>query len=119
MPRRSLKVKETELREERITWLWNRRGGGGVTLPARGRATGVRPEAGPQRQGEERGRLRQLEADGGPSRLIGDVVKGEERVSSEGEVASRRAELFEKATMVFDPGRSSKTRFDNGESKLI
>jgi hypothetical protein len=25
MPRRSLKVKETELREERVTWLWNRR----------------------------------------------------------------------------------------------
>jgi hypothetical protein len=25
MRRRSLKVKETELREERITWLWNRR----------------------------------------------------------------------------------------------
>ena len=25
MPRRSLKLKETELREERVTWLWNRR----------------------------------------------------------------------------------------------
>ncbi len=56
---------------------------------------------------------------GDPSRLIGNVVEGEERVSSESEVASRRAELFEKATKVFDPGRSLKTRFDNGESKLI
>jgi hypothetical protein len=56
---------------------------------------------------------------GDPGRLIGDVVEGEERVSSESKVASRRAELFEKATMVFDPGRSLKTRFDNGESKLI
>jgi hypothetical protein len=25
MPRRSLKLKETKLREERVTWLWNRR----------------------------------------------------------------------------------------------
>jgi hypothetical protein len=25
MPRRSLKVNETELREERVPWLWNRR----------------------------------------------------------------------------------------------
>jgi hypothetical protein len=23
MPRRSLKLKETKLREERVTWLWN------------------------------------------------------------------------------------------------
>ncbi len=56
---------------------------------------------------------------GDPGRLIGDVVEGEEGISSESEVASRRAELFEKATAVFDPGRSSETRFDNGESKLI
>jgi hypothetical protein len=56
---------------------------------------------------------------GDPGRLIGDVVVGEERVSSKSEVASRRAELFEKATTVFDPGRSSKTRFDDGKSKLI
>ena len=56
---------------------------------------------------------------GDPGRLIGDVVEGEEGVTSEGEVASRRAEFFEKATTVFDPGRSSKTRFYNGESKLI
>jgi hypothetical protein len=56
---------------------------------------------------------------GDPGRLIGDVVEGEERVSSEGKVASCRAELFEKATTVFDPGRSSKTRFDNRKSKVI
>ena len=56
---------------------------------------------------------------GDPGRLIGDVVEGEEGVSSESEVASRRAELFEKSATVFDPGRSSKTGFDNRESKLI
>jgi hypothetical protein len=54
-----------------------------------------------------------------PLCVIGGVVEGEEGVTSECEVGSRRAELFEKATTVFDPGRSSKTRFDNGESKLI
>ncbi len=56
---------------------------------------------------------------GDPGRLIGDVVEGKERVSSESEVASRRAELFEKATTVFDPSGSTKTRFDNGKSKVI
>ena len=56
---------------------------------------------------------------GDPGRLIGDVVEGEERVSSEGEVASRRAEFFEKTATVFDPRRSSKTRFDNGKSKVV
>ena len=71
------------------------------------------------------GRVRRLLGCGGwrwtgdPGRLIGDVVEGEEGVSSESEVASRRAELFEKATTVSDPGRSSKTGFDNRESKLI
>ena len=71
------------------------------------------------------GRVRRLLGCGGwgwtgdPGRLIGDVVEGEEGVSSESEVASRRAELFEKATTGFDPGRSSKTGFDNRESKLI
>ena len=71
------------------------------------------------------GRVRRLLGCGGwgwtgdPGRLIGDVVEGEEGVASESEVASRRAELFETAATVFDPGRSSKTRFDNGESKLI
>ncbi len=56
---------------------------------------------------------------GDPGQLIGDVVEGEEGVSSEGEVASRRAELFEKLTTGFDPRGSWETRFDNGKSKVI
>jgi hypothetical protein len=120
MPRRSLKVNETELREERITWLWNRR------RSWRRDVAGQRRDNGSENQRwVHNGRVRSLFGCGGwrrtgdPGRLIGDVVEGEERVSSESEVASRRAELFEKATTAFDPGRSSKTRFDNGESKLI
>jgi hypothetical protein len=120
MPRRSLKVKETELREERITWLWNRRRGWRRDVAGQRRDNGSEV-----RRWVHNGRVRSLFGCGiwrwmgDPSRLIGNVVEGEERVSSESEVASRRAELFEKATKVFDPGRSLKTRFDNGESKLI
>jgi hypothetical protein len=101
MPRGSLKVNETELGEERITWLWNRR------------RSWRRDVAGQRRDNRSEvqrwvhnGRVRSLGGCGGwrrmgdPGRLIGDVVEGEERVSSESEVASRRAELFEKATTV-------------------
>jgi IS5 family transposase len=120
MPRRSLKVNETELREERVTWLWNRRRSRRRDVAGQRRFNGSE-----NRRWVHNGRVRRLLGCGGwrwtgdPGRLIGDVVEGEEGVSSESEVASRRAELFEKATTVFDPGRSSKTRFDNRESKLI
>jgi hypothetical protein len=120
MPRRSLKLKETKLREERITWLWNRR------WRWRREVTGQRRGNGSSaRRRVHNGRMRDVVGWGGwrwtgdPGWLIGDVVKGEERVSSEGEVVSRRAELFEKATTVFDPGGSLETRFDNGKSKEI
>jgi hypothetical protein len=120
MPRRSLKVKETELREERITWLRNRRRSWQRDVSGQRRDNGNEV-----RRWDHNGRVRSLfgcgswRRTGDPGRLIGDVVEGEEGVSSESEVASRRAELFEKATTVFDPGRSPKTRFDDGESKLI
>ena len=120
MPRRSLKVKETEVPEERIALLWNQR------RRWRRDVAGQRRDNGSENQRwVHNGRVRRLICCGGwrrtgdPGRLIGNVVEGEEGVSSESEVASCRAELFEKATTVFDPGRSSKTRFDNGESKLI
>jgi hypothetical protein len=120
MPRRSLKVKETELREERITWLWNWR------RSWRRDVAGQRRDNGSEaRRWAHNGRVRSLfgcsswRRTGDPGGLIGDLVEGKERVSSEGEVASRRAELFEKATTVFDPSGSLKTTFDNWESKLI
>ena len=90
-----------------------------------GQRRGSRSDA---RRWVHNGRVRRLLGCGGcggwrrtgdPGRLIGDVVEGEEGVTSECEVASRRAELFEKATTVFDPRRSPETRFDNGKSKVV